>query len=136
MTTTLKALQNWVDEVASQTLPDNIQWCDGSEVEYNFLIKQMNKSGDLEALNQSNYPNCYLHRSDPTDVARVEHLTFICTKEKEDAGPNNNWMAPMEAHNKIDQLFKRCHERKNYVCYSLLHGSGGLTIRQMWRRNN
>ena len=106
MTTTLKALQNWVDEVASQTLPDNIQWCDGSEVEYNFLIKQMNKSGDLEALNQSNYPNCYLHRSDPTDVARVEHLTFICTKEKEDAGPNNNWMAPMEAHNKIDQLFK------------------------------
>jgi phosphoenolpyruvate carboxykinase (GTP) len=106
MTTTLKTLQNWVDEIASQTLPDSIQWCDGTEAEYNSLIAQMNKSGDLEELNQNNYPDCYLHRSDPTDVARVEHLTFICTKEKEDAGPNNNWMAPEDAHKKIDQLFR------------------------------
>jgi len=106
MNTTLKTLQNWVDEIASKTLPDSIQWCDGSEAEYNSLIAQMNKSGDLEELNQNNYPDCYLHRSDPTDVARVEHLTFICTREKEDAGPNNNWMAPEDAHKKIDQLFR------------------------------
>ena len=66
----------------------------------------MNNSGDLQELNKENYPDCYLHRSDPSDVARVEHLTFICTKNKDDAGPNNNWMAPTEAHQKIDRLFQ------------------------------
>lgn len=69
------------------------------------MISGMLSSGDLLELNQDTHPNCYLHRSDPRDVARVEHLTFICTSERETAGPNNNWMAPAQAHEKMDALF-------------------------------
>ena len=68
----------------------------------------MMDTGDLLKLNPKTFPNCYLHRSDQTDVARVEHLTFICTSKQEDAGPNNNWMAPDEANRKLDILFKDC----------------------------
>ena len=105
MTSTLPALKDWVDEVAKLTQPDNIHWCDGSKAEYDRLIAQMCESGLLIPLNEDAYPNCYLHRSDPSDVARVEHLTFICTRNQEDAGPNNLWMSPEEAHKKIDALF-------------------------------
>jgi phosphoenolpyruvate carboxykinase (GTP) len=105
MTSTLPALKDWVDEVAKLTQPDNIHWCDGSKAEYDRLIVQMCESGLLIPLNEDAYPNCYLHRSDPSDVARVEHLTFICTRKQEDAGPNNLWMDPAEAHAKIDGLF-------------------------------
>jgi len=105
MTSTLSVLQDWVDQVAELTQPDKIHWCDGSEAEYQRLINQMCQSGDLIPLNEDNYPNCYLHRSDPSDVARVEHLTYICTGNEEDAGPNNHWMSPAEAHEKIDSLF-------------------------------
>src|SRR4029079_6670600 len=80
-------------------------WCDGSEAEYQQLVDQMLKTGDLIELNQETHPRCYLHRSDPKDVARVEKLTVICTKNKDDAGPNNNWMDPAEAHAKVDALF-------------------------------
>ncbi len=106
MTTTLPALQEWVDSVASRTQPDRIVWCDGSEDEYRALIDEMCASGVLSPLNQDEYPGCYLHLSDPSDVARVEHLTFVCTENREDAGPNNHWMAPGEAHAKIDALFE------------------------------
>jgi len=106
MTSTLSVLQDWADQVAELTQPDKIHWCDGSEAEYQQLINQMCQSGDLIPLNEDNYPNCYLHRSDPSDVARVEHLTYICTGSEEDAGPNNHWMSPAEAHQKIDALFK------------------------------
>jgi phosphoenolpyruvate carboxykinase (GTP) len=106
MTSTLPALQDWVDEVAALTQPENIHWCDGSEAEYRQLVDEMCESGTLMPLNEDAYPNCYLHRSDPSDVARVEHLTFICTTNEEDAGPNNLWMNPAEAHKKIDALFE------------------------------
>ena len=108
MNTTSKELQNWVDQVAKLTSPDEVVWCDGSEQEYQNFIARMLDSGDLLKLNHETFPNCYLHRSDQTDVARVEHLTFICTSQQEDAGPNNNWMAPDEAHSKLDNLFKDC----------------------------
>lgn len=106
MTTTNTALKQWVDEVAKLTQPARIHWCDGSAAEYQSLIEQMLVTGDLLKLNEKTHPNCYLHRSNPTDVARVEHLTFVCTERKEDAGPNNHWMDPKEAHAKIDALFK------------------------------
>jgi len=106
MTTSFLPLQRWVDDVASQTNPDSIYWCTGSEAEYEQLIEEMQTSGMLSALNQDHYPNCYLHLSDPTDVARVEHLTFICTQSEEEAGPNNNWMSPADGHAKIDALFE------------------------------
>lgn len=106
MTTTNAALKQWVDDVAKLTQPDKIYWCNGSEAEYKSLIELMLGTGDLIKLNEKTHPNCYLHRSNPTDVARVEHLTFVCTENKEDAGPNNNWMAPKEANAKIDALFQ------------------------------
>ena len=104
-TTTNSKLLDWVDEVAALCQPDRIHWCDGSESEYDKLVELMLANGDLVELNPRTHPNCYLHRSHPSDVARVEHLTFICTKNKDDAGPNNHWMAPAEAHAKIDALF-------------------------------
>ena len=106
MTSRLSALQDWVDSVAKLTQPEDIHWCNGSEGEYKRLISEMNRSGDLIELDKKSYPNCYLHRSDPSDVARVEHLTFICTQKEDDAGPNNHWMKPAEAHAKIDALFE------------------------------
>jgi phosphoenolpyruvate carboxykinase (GTP) len=105
MTTTNAALRDWVAEVASLTTPDRVHWCDGSDQERDLLIAQMLADGSLLRLNERTHPNCYLHRSHPSDVARVEHLTFVCTKQLDDAGPNNHWMAPAEAHRKIDALF-------------------------------
>jgi phosphoenolpyruvate carboxykinase (GTP) len=108
MTTNNKALESWVAEVAALTKPDKIHWCDGSETEKKTIIAQMIKSGSLIPLNEQSHPGCYLHRSDPSDVARTEHLTFVCSKNKEDAGPNNNWLDPKEGHTKIDGLFAGC----------------------------
>ena len=116
MSTSNTELQSWVKEVSEMTKPDNIYWCNGSKEEYEEFIQQMLGTGDLMKLNEETFPNCYLHRSDPSDVARVEHLTFICTEDSEDAGPNNNWMDPKEAHEKLDDLFENCMEgRTMYV---------------------
>jgi phosphoenolpyruvate carboxykinase (GTP) len=101
----LEALNRWVDDVARLTEPSDIRWCDGSDGEYAELVQTMLTSGDLLPLNEQSNPRSYLHRSHPSDVARVEHLTFVCTPKEEDAGPNNHWMAPSEAHDKIDVLF-------------------------------
>lgn len=101
----LEALNRWVDDVARLTEPSDIRWCDGSDGEYAELVQTMLASGDLLPLNEQSNPRSYLHRSHPSDVARVEHLTFVCTPKEEDAGPNNHWMAPSEAHDKIDVLF-------------------------------
>jgi len=106
MTTTFSELQDWVDSVAKLTQPESIHWCNGSDSENKRLINEMQRSGDLLELDSGTYPNCYLHRSDPGDVARVEHLTFVCPKSEQDAGPNNNWMDPADAHRKIDGLFE------------------------------
>ncbi len=108
MSSTLDALNQWVLEVARHTQPDRIQWCDGSDTESRALTELMLATGDLIALNPDTHPDCYLHRSSPSDVARVEHLTFVCTPEEVDAGPNNHWMAPADAHAKIDALFEGC----------------------------
>ena len=106
MTTSLASLQEWVDDVASHTQPDSIHWCTGSDAEYRALIDEMVATGTLSALNPDSHPNCYLHLSDPSDVARVEHLTYVCTQNEDDAGPNNHWMSPTEAHAKVDALFE------------------------------
>ncbi len=98
-------LATWVAEVATLTQPEQIHWCDGSKAEYDRLVEQMLADGTLTQLNDTTHPNSYLHRSDPTDVARTEHLTFVCTTDADDAGPNNQWMAPADGHAKVDQLF-------------------------------
>lgn len=98
-------LEQWVQESAQLTKPEKIVWCDGSEAEYQRLIQEMLATGTLQELNQKEYPGCYLHRSNPNDVARTEHLTYVCTSQKDDAGPNNNWMPPAEAKEKVGALF-------------------------------
>src|ERR1044071_4263916 len=87
-------IQKWVKEMAAMCRPDDIYWCDGSEEEKEKLTEIAIKTGDLMPLNQKALPGCYLHRSAVNDVARTENLTFVCTKEKEEAGPNNKWMGP------------------------------------------
>ncbi len=108
MSTTLASLKQWVDDVARLTQPERIQWCDGSDAENQALVDLMLATGDLVRLNGETHPNCFLHRSSPSDVARVEHLTFVCTPERDDAGPNNHWMDPADAHAKMDALYAGC----------------------------
>jgi phosphoenolpyruvate carboxykinase (GTP) len=108
MASQLAALNTWVESVAQLTQPSSIHWCDGSDDENQQLIDLMLITGDLIKLNEQTHPNCFLHRSSPSDVARVEHLTFVCTSNKEDAGPNNHWMAPADAHAKMADLFAGC----------------------------
>ena len=98
-------LEQWVDDCAAITRPKAVHWCDGSAAEYDRLVGDMLQSRTLLELNQQEFPGCYLHRSDPNDVARTEHLTFVCTRDKDDAGPNNNWMSPAAAKEKVGPLF-------------------------------
>ena len=104
----LAALNDWVASVAALARPDAIHWCDGSDAENAALVAKMQADGTLLPLNPDTHPDSWLHRSHPDDVARVEHLTFVCTPVREDAGPNNHWMPPAEAHAKIDALFDGC----------------------------
>jgi phosphoenolpyruvate carboxykinase (GTP) len=97
-------MEAWVEESARLTKPDKIVYCDGSESENQAILQEMLKQGDSFPLNEKTYPNSYLHRSNPSDVARTEHLTFICTPNKEDVGPTNNWMDPQGAKFKIGKL--------------------------------
>jgi len=98
----------WVSEVAALTEPARIHWYEGTSTEFRTLRQELQGRGELTELNQSTYPGCYLYRSDPTDVARVEHLTFVCTAAREDAGANNNWLAPAAAKAQMRGLFKGC----------------------------
>jgi phosphoenolpyruvate carboxykinase (GTP) len=110
------AVADWVESVRELTQARAVQWCDGSDAEQRELTAMLTREGELKPLNPEFFPGCNLARSNPSDVARVEHLTFICTRSKEDAGPNNNWMAPDEAHTKMRDLFRGCmRERTLYV---------------------
>jgi len=97
-------LETWVDQAAKLTKPKRVVYCDGSEAEYQRMIAEMLRSGNSLTLNEKTFPNCHLHRSSPNDVARTEHLTFICSPEKEEAGPTNNWMEPAAAKHKVGAL--------------------------------
>jgi phosphoenolpyruvate carboxykinase (GTP) len=95
----------WVEEMAKLCKPDNVFWCDGSESERKSLTERAVAEKVLIPLDQKKWPGCYYHHSNPNDVARVEHLTFICTPTKEQAGPTNNWMAPPDAYKKLGAIF-------------------------------
>lgn len=99
-------LEDWVDSAARMTRPKQVVWCDGSENEAQQMTEKLIAEGRTFRLNEETYPNCILHRSDPSDVARTEQVTFICSRRQEDAGPTNNWMEPGEAKQKVGDLFK------------------------------
>jgi phosphoenolpyruvate carboxykinase (GTP) len=120
-----QSLSAWVDDVARQTKPDRVVWCDGSEEEYRALVRGMLADGTLIELNQEKHPGCYLHRSDPTDVARTEHLTFICSEHQADAGPTNNWMPPAEAREKVGPLFDGAMKGRTMYVVPYLMGPVG-----------
>ncbi len=106
--TTNKHLIRWVEKMAELCQPDRIHWVDGSQAEYDFLCEQLVKNGTFTRLNQELWPGCFLARSAPNDVARVEDRTFICSYSKDNAGPTNNWEDPYEMRKKLKRLFRGC----------------------------
>lgn len=111
-----RRLREWVSEIAGLCQPDSIYWCDGSESEFDRLCEEMVKAGTFIRLNQEKRPNSFLARSTKSDVARVEERTFVCTRQGIDAGPNNNWMEPVEAKSTLLGLFEGCMKgRTMYV---------------------
>ena len=101
-----RALSAWVADIAHLTTPDSILWCDGSETEKERLTQEAVASGVLHPLSEKKRPGCYLHRSNPNDVARTEEVTFVCAPRREDAGVTNNWMAPGDAYHKLGSLLE------------------------------
>jgi phosphoenolpyruvate carboxykinase (GTP) len=119
------AVRRWAEEIQALCLPDNVVFCDGSEAERDRLVQECLASGELIELNQAKLPGCYLHRSAPHDVARTEHLTFVCTSEKDDAGPNNNWMSPVDAKRKLTDLFRGAMKGRTMYVVPFLMGPPG-----------
>src|SRR5438046_6656317 len=121
-------VERWVDETASLCDPDRVVWCDGSKTEYDRLIEDMLDDGTLLPLQSPHYPNCYLHRSDPSDVARTEQVTFICSASRDDAGPTNNWMAPHEAKQRVGGLLHGAMRGRTMHVIPYLMGPAGSSL--------
>jgi phosphoenolpyruvate carboxykinase (GTP) len=121
-------VMNWVEEMKTLCEPDQVYWCDGSEEEKETLTAQAVESGVLIRLNQEKLPGCYLHRSNPNDVARVEELTFICTRTPEAAGPTNHWMAPREMYEKLYGLAQGAMRGRTMYVVPYLMGMPGSPL--------
>jgi phosphoenolpyruvate carboxykinase (GTP) len=124
-------LEVWVDAAAELTQPAKVVWCDGSAREAEELSASMVRNGSLLRLNPETYPDCYLYRSNPSDVARTEHLTFICTARKDDAGPTNNWMSPSAAKKKVGGLFRAAMKGRTMYVVPYLMGTPSSPYRKV-----
>ncbi len=118
-------IAQWVNEMAALTRPAQVVYCDGSIAERDRLVAECLASGELIALDQQKLPGCYLHRSAPHDVARTEHLTFICTDREDDAGPTNNWLSPTEARARVAPLFSGAMRGRTMFVVPFLMGPPG-----------
>jgi phosphoenolpyruvate carboxykinase (GTP) len=124
-------LLRWVEKMRDLTRPRAVHWVDGSEEEYAFLCGQMAQSGTFVTLNQDLWPGCYYARSDPGDVARVEHRTFVCSLSKDGAGPTNNWVNPYEMRRQLKELFSGAMAGRTMYVLAFSMGSVGSPMSQI-----
>lgn len=118
-TTKNKYVLSWIDDMSKLTKPDDVVWITGEEEQLETLRREAGVTGEMIKLNEEKLPGCYLHRSDPQDVARVEGRTFICSRKEEDAGPTNNWMDPADMYQMLygiaDGAMRGRTDRKSVV---------------------
>lgn len=129
--TTNKKLIAWVDEIAALCQPDEVYWCDGTEREKEKMNELLVDSGTFIPLNPKKRPSCFLARSNPADVARMEHRTFICSEREIDAGPTNNWTNPKDMRKKLNGLFKGCMKGRTMYVIPFSMGPVGSHIAQI-----